>query len=235
MTVSAKPPSAEQLAAASLITCGAAFLAAAVWAAAAILLHYRLDIVAWGVGAAAGFAMMSATSARGGWRTGAVAAAATLAALVAGKAAYIAWHEIPATIELEVMREDAPDRAEVLFARMEKDRISHAGEISPELSRWLDDAKWLIDSRWFNEADPPAPPPELRDEYARFHGEIDRRIAAIPNRLDVGWVTRQHQRYLDLHHGWGQRFLVNVDLFQLLFLVLALASAWLLGSGLGTS
>jgi hypothetical protein len=179
-------------------TAAAAAVGAAAWAAVIIFFNYEVGYVAWGIGALVGWA--AAAFGGRGWISGGTAAVFALLAILGGKA-------IPIQMEVgEVLHEDA-------YQMLMHDAESYPGTSDRAVLRTY------VVEHGFNET-----------ESNPSDGEIDQFIEDWDESLTLWkndtpdyeeWVSEQFS-LIDLFDSVKD----NLDLFDLLFLVLGISTAF---------
>jgi hypothetical protein len=181
-----------------------------VWAGIVVVTGYELGIVAWGVGLVTGVAVCAATSERSG-RVGLMVAGLAFAGLLLGKFLTVEW-AMPGMVSQEFAKDE--ETLDMLLRGVVAEEIT----TDPELIEWLEEG----------EGRPPSDP-ELARKCKELDDQIRDRIAAMAKQEKVNRITTA----LLGNMSFAQRLLATNSLFDILWLCLAVGTAWKLGTGGG--
>ncbi len=189
---------------------------AAVWALLASLTHYEFGIVAWALGAAAGFGMVLGSGGRGGFWLGASAALIAIVGILSGKllvAHVIASEHVTKMIDtigedeaIASIRDDvmtqwlSEDRAMTWPAQMTREEAIDEGYVPPEVER-------EAGNRWR--------PMSEEDRHVHITG-----LKVEANENSAGMTVA----------ATVLAFVFSFGLFDLLWCVLAIGSAYTIGA-----
>lgn len=198
----------------------AAAVGAGIWAALAYFVHFELGWLAWGIGVMVGVAVAATAQERAGVMTGVGAAAIALAGIIGGK--YIAIRVEVADYVSESGWAEVTDEVVISYIADEiaKARIDAGESIEWPTEFGLGEA--------IEEADYPT------DIWTEASGRWEL--------ADDAWRT-QYREYVEYTYKRSlsqnsadaseQVLLESIDIIDLVFFLLAVVSAWKIGSGSG--
>ena len=198
----------------------AAAVGAGIWAALAYFVHFELGWVAWGIGVLVGVTVAATAQERAGLMTGVGAAAIALAGIIGGK--YIAIRVEVADIASESGWAEVTDELVISYIA---DEIAKARLDAGETIEWPTEFELGEASE---EADYPT------DIWAEASGRWES--------ADDAWRT-QYREFVEYTHKQSlaqfssavseQALLDSFTIIDLVFFLLAVVSAWKIGSGSG--
>lgn len=199
-------------------------IGAAIWAAIAYFAEYELGLLAWGIGAAVGAAMMAGAQERAGAQTGAIALVIALASIVAGK--YFA-------VELD-FNEFTQDWSE------EEQRLENDEEYA--ISYIADDVVFEYESAGKPLNYPPSANLDMPESSSDYPSDVwadaEQRWQAMSDQERADFrvsVIEENKAAFEQFAGdiKAEGFLASFSLFDVLWFGLGGFSAYKLGAGLG--
>ena len=195
---------------------------AAAWAAITYYTNHEIGYVAWGVGILVGFCVRFAAGSDEGFGPGLTAAAIAIVALVGGKYA-------ATSLLVDKVFADMPMIANVTPAQMQEELIS---EIVAEWTEAKKPMKWPAGKTLENAESTADYPPEVVKEAEKRWNALkpEEQQAQIQERTESIQAFASSLKAMARQEGFKASF-TPIDI---LFFILAIGSAWKLGSGVAS-
>lgn len=199
----------------------AAAVGAAVWAAVAYYANFEIGWIAWLVGIGVGGAVFASAGQDAGMGTGIGAAAIAIAGILGGKYAAIRMD-----LSDFIVQEGLAEVSDELVVSYIADEIAQQWLDAGQEIAWPD-AEWTLGDAYLPEHYPADLWAEAQDQWDRGGPEYQAQY-----RTYVEHERRQNlAAFADV--ASEQALLENIDLLDMVFFLLAVVSAWKIGSGTG--
>lgn len=196
----------------------AALLGALLWKFIAVAFEYELAIVAWGIGAAVGFA--AAAMGSRGRAAGVLCAVLVVFSILAGK--YLAVETIRADVAESIAMEMEGDGLRPLY-----EELIYDAEVYPTVGDEASLRQFMIDHDYTEATTPEAISDEEIEFFEDFSGPQLEAFAAGPPSYE-DWVSGAYSEVAELSSAG--LVIDSLGLFDLLFLGLGVVTAFRLGS-----